>query len=504
MKAISILNEVIGPIMFGPSSSHTAGSYHIGRLAGELLGEPLRSARIAFDPAGSYAQLYREQGSDRAFVAGLLGWEITDERFHSALAEAERSGIAVEFVVEPLAGAEHPNTVDLSLNAAGGRQLHVVARSIGGGAIEIVRLNDMPVLLKGDADVVVLLPSAGKEAQVIAQLREKGIEAEVPSGPLLVANCPPHTRPVIPTQGVEEAWFARAIFYPRVGSPPWRSSTELLASAGDRLGRLGLSYECAVLGLDEQDVLAEVLRRYDVMRESVHAGLREENLPMQLLQPVAGQMMKRENAGALPVGGLHSRAAARAMAVMHVNGAMGRLCAAPTAGSAGVLPGVLVTLEEECGVDRERIALGLLAAGAVGVVIAERATFAAEVAGCQVEIGASGAMAAAAVVDIFGGSARQACDAAAISLQNTMGMVCDLVQGIVEIPCHTRNAVAASSAFVCADVVMGGYQNPVSLDETVDAVFAVGKMLPPELRCTSKGGLAVTPSARNLRRLRVL
>jgi L-serine dehydratase len=146
--------------------------------------------------------------------------------------------------------------------------------------------------------------------------------------------------------------------------------------------------------------------------------------------------------------------------------------------------------------------LPLFAAGAVGVIVAERATFAAEVAGCQVEIGAAGAMAAAAVVEAAGGSARQALDAAAISFQNSMGSVCDLVQGIVEIPCHTRNAVAASSAFVCADLILGGYENPIPLDETIDAAYEAGKMLPPELRCTARGGLAVTPSAQALRRLR--
>ncbi len=149
---------------------------------------------------------------------------------------------------------------------------------------------------------------------------------------------------------------------------------------------------------------------------------------------------------------------------------------------------------------RGRTSLALLAAGAVGLVVARRATFAAEVAGCQVEIGAAGAMGAAAVVEAAGGTAAQACDAAAVSLQNTMGSVCDLVQGLCEIPCHTRNAVAASSAFVCADLVLGGYRNPVPLDDTVDASFDSGRMLPAELRCTARGGLAVAPSALGLRR----
>ena len=148
------------------------------------------------------------------------------------------------------------------------------------------------------------------------------------------------------------------------------------------------------------------------------------------------------------------------------------------------------------------MALALFAAGAIGLVIARRATFAAEVAGCQVEIGAAGAMAAAAVVELSGGTARQAANAAAIALQNTMGSVCDLVQGLCEIPCHTRNAVTASSAFVCADLIMGGYLNPIPLDETIDAVFQSGRMLPPELLCTSQGGLAVAPSALALKQRR--
>jgi len=187
---------------------------------------------------------------------------------------------------------------------------------------------------------------------------------------------------------------------------------------------------------------------------------------------------------------------------MQVNCGMGVVCSAPTAGSAGVLPAVLTTLIEEKKASDEAIARALLAAGAIGVIVAERATFAAETAGCQVEIGAAGAMAAAAVVDFAQGTAAQAADAAAISFQNTMGSVCDLVQGIVEIPCHTRNAAAASSAFVCADMILGGYENPIPLDDTIDAVFAVGKALPRELKVTALGGLAATPSARRLKRLR--
>jgi L-serine dehydratase len=243
-------------------------------------------------------------------------------------------------------------------------------------------------------------------------------------------------------------------------------------------------------------------RRYEIMAQAVKQGLRGEIRGMQLLEPSAQKIYEREKRGELAIGGLHTKAAARALAAMHVNSSMGVVCAAPTGGAAGTIPGVITTLVEERSLEKIQTVKALFAAGAVGLLLATRGTFAAEVAGCQVEIGAAGAMSSAAVVEVAGGSVRQALDAAAISFQNTMGSPCDLVQGIVEIPCHTRNAVAASSAFVCADLILGGYSNPVPLDETIDAVMKVGRMLPRELRCTVLGGLATTPSALALKRLR--
>jgi len=261
------------------------------------------------------------------------------------------------------------------------------------------------------------------------------------------------------------------------------------------LGRIALAYESELLGLSEQEVMEEIVRRFEVMRESVHRGLDEKLPPMQLLHPSARNIFHAEAEGRLAVGGIHTRAGARAIAVMHINSGGGVVCAAPTAGSAGVIPGVVVSLVEDKGLSVQKATLALCAASAIGLIVANRATFAAEVAGCQVEIAAAGAMAAAAVVEAAGGTPAQAVDAAAISFQNTMGLICDPVQGIVEIPCHTRNAAAASSAFLCADLVLGGYANPIPLDETIDAVYAVGQMLPREIKCTALGGLSLTPSA---------
>lgn len=516
MKPVSLFNDVLGPVMRGPSSSHTAGSYHIGAIARSLLGEKPASVRFAFDPEGSYAQVFRRQGSDLGLAAGMMGWAITDERFEQALDLAPAEGIDFSFAVEGLPGADHPNTVEIAMLSASGRSLSASAKSTGGGTIVVSRLNRWPVHITGDAwDILVESDPSGADALRDLLSREltcAGLPDCREMGDRLLVHVPAKSAPpralleqLRAAPRVHDLWVARPVFMVPRGEALFRGAAQMVDYAQARscsLGRAALDYECTLLGLSAGEVLAETTRRYEVMKAAVRRGLEPDIPPMQLLSPSAGRVYTAEADGRLAAGGLHTRAAARAMAVMHVNGAMGVVCAAPTAGSAGVIPAVAFTLAEEMGLTEGEIARALLAAGAIGLVIAARATFAAEVAGCQVEIGAAGAMAAAAVVEAAGGSPRQASDAAAIALQNTMGSICDLVQGIVEIPCHTRNAVAASSAFVCADLILGGYANPVPLDETVDAMYAVGRMLPRELRCTALGGLATAPSALRLQRLR--
>lgn len=505
---VSIFNDVLGPVMRGPSSSHTAGSYHIARIARSLLGEDSASAAFTFDPDGSYAATFVQQNADKAFAAGLLGWDLTDERFSRALDAAADVGLDLKFRTAAFDGADHPNSVNIDLIGRSGETLRLVAKSTGGGGFLIGRLDDWPVAIDGKSFEIHARMDTSEPAGIEAVLNAFGEAVRLSEGfhqgdmLLSLRTSKPLTgdeeRLVEKAAGVRKVWRARPLFFPRLGLPLFDSASAMVSFAEDAeltLGRAALEYEARLLGLSQDQALAEMLRRYDIMAAAVEAGLREDNVRMKLLRPSAGRILDGEKAGRLAVGGLHTRAAARALAALHIANSGGVVCAAPTGGSAGVIPGVLTGLAEEKGLDAGRLALALFAAGAIGLIVARRATFAAEVAGCQVEIGAAGAMAAAAVVEVSGGTARQAVNAAAVALQNTMGSVCDLVQGLCEIPCHTRNAVAASSAFVCADLIMGGYLNPIPLDETIDAVFQSGRMLPPELLCTSQGGLAVTPSA---------
>ena len=509
MEFISVFNDVLGPVMRGPSSSHTAGGYRIGLIVRGLLAEGPTSVRVTFDPEGSMAPTYRPLGVDLAFTAGLMGWSMLDERYFEALDRAEDEGVTLAFEIAPLEYTDHPNGMLIDVESVSGRRLRVVAEAVGGGGIRIVRVDDWPMDLDGKASLVMVEVSSESDAEVIGRLSSPSRQVAGDSVLLTAQNETSHD-PISGSglrdlAGVTNVWAISPVFFVRKGRTLFESAEEMVAMAEGRglsLGEIALAYEAELLGMTEAETLEEMLNRYRVMEASIEAGLDDDRSDMLLLRPTASQVFQAEKAQAVAIGGIHTRAAARALAVMHCCNSRGVVCAAPTGGSAGTVPGVLVSLVEERELSQNQIAMALFAASAIGLIVARRATFAAELAGCQVEIGVSGAMAAAAVVEAVGGSARQAADAAAISLQNTMGSPCDPVAGTCEVPCHTRNAVAASSAFTCADLILGGYANPIPLDETIDASFEVGKALPSELRCTAKGGCAVTPSALDLPRLR--
>ncbi len=511
MKRVSILNHVIGPVMRGPSSSHTAGPWRIGRMARDLLGEVPVSAAFFFHPDSSLAVCYHDQGSDLAFVTGLLGMELTDPEFPEIFETASRQGLDISFGFRDFPEADHPNSSLLELAGNRGGSLRLHARSVGGGSIEIASLNGFPVLMTGDRYEMILETEKGKADSILPLLKQwdenaRTLETEGRTACLCSFFSEPpgeFLEQVKKLPGAVTLSFAAPVMLPLRGKEPFADSEELLRQAeesGLSLGCSALAYEAAILDLPREKLQQEMDFRLSVMLDAVKRGLKERNLRMKLLTPEAGTIYEAESEGKMFLGGPHARAAVRAMAAMHVNGAGGVVCSAPTGGSAGVIPAVVSTLMEDFCLSREKALSSLWAAGAIGLALDRRSTFAAEVAGCQVEIGAAGAMGAAAVVEAAGGSARQACDAAAMVFQNVMGSVCDLVQGIVEIPCHSRNAALASQAFLAADLVLGGYHNLIPLDETIDAVDSVGRMLPPELRCTSRGGIALCPSALQLPR----
>lgn len=239
--------------------------------------------------------------------------------------------------------------------------------------------------------------------------------------------------------------------------------------------------------------MAEALQ---VMRESVEKGLDPElHSVSRLTGGNAYKLMTAMQNGITVGGNLLGRICARALAVAECNAAMGRIVAAPTAGACGILPAALLTLQEEYDLSDEKLIDALYVAGAFGLIIANRASISGAQGGCQAECGTAAAMTAAAVVFLRGGTPQQSADACSFALMNLMGLVCDPVRGLVEVPCVFRNVGAVSVALSAADMALASIACPLPCDEVIDAMRQVGDSMPAALRETGEGGCAACPSA---------
>ena len=260
------------------------------------------------------------------------------------------------------------------------------------------------------------------------------------------------------------------------------------------------SREVSKLGADHEVVWANMEKALDVMRESVRDSQKGD---LKLLGGYIGGESKKllrriERKGAL--GGMISRASAYAMGVLELNASMGRIVAAPTAGSSGVLPGVLVAIDEEFEFDDESLVRALFNAGAIGYIISRNATLAGAEGGCQAEVGAASAMAASMVCELLGGSPEMCLAAAGDAISNILGLVCDPVGGLVEYPCQKRNAMGVANAIISAEIALAtGGQRLVPFDEVIAAMYNVGRSIPYQLRETALGGLAAAPSVKNIK-----
>ncbi len=275
------------------------------------------------------------------------------------------------------------------------------------------------------------------------------------------------------------------------------SMKELLEAAeGASIGRAALRAEIEETGADELAVIAEMHGRLEVMRGAVEEGMARD---ARSLSGMTGGQAARLNdavlAGKTVGGSLLGRAAVRAMAVAECNACMGRIVAAPTAGSCGILPAALLTMQEEKGLSDDQLVDALFTAAAVGEVIAHRASISGAEGGCQAECGSAAAMTAAALVELGGGTPEMCATACSLALMNSMGLVCDPVAGLVEIPCVYRNVGGVANALSAADMALGGVVCPIPADEVIDAMKSVGDQMPACLRETGEGGIAACPSA---------
>lgn len=256
-----------------------------------------------------------------------------------------------------------------------------------------------------------------------------------------------------------------------------------------------LTDDCQDRGCCEQDSLKKMSRLWQAMLQSVKDYEPERRSSSGLS---GGQAVKMEAAADTLCGPFLQQVIATALKVGEHNACMGRIVAAPTAGASGVLPAVLIPLQARDGLSDEEMTRCLYVAAGFGQVIASRASISGAEGGCQAEVGSASAMAAAALVHARGGTPAQMASACAMALQNVLGLVCDPVAGLVEVPCVKRNVMGAVNALSCADMALAGIAGAIPCDEVIDAMSSVGHALPASLRETGEGGLAATPTGRKI------
>lgn len=273
---------------------------------------------------------------------------------------------------------------------------------------------------------------------------------------------------------------------------------ELATSKNKKISDLMIEQEVEVTGRSREEVLAMMDRNLTVMEQAVDRGIKGVKSHSGLTGGDAVLLQKYIEKGSFLSGETILDAVSKAVATNEVNAAMGTICATPTAGSAGVVPGTLFAVKSKLNPTREQMVSFLFTAGAFGFVVANNASISGAAGGCQAEVGSASGMAAAAIVEMAGGTPAQCAEAMAITLKNMLGLVCDPVAGLVEVPCVKRNAMGAANAMVAADMALAGITSRIPCDEVIDAMYKIGQSMPSALRETAQGGLAATPTGREL------
>jgi L-serine dehydratase len=494
--------DIIGPIMIGPSSSHTAGAVRIGLMAGQLVEYYPKEVELQFH--GSLAEVYHTHFTDAGVIAGLMGFQVDDERIPHALEIAYQKGIKLHCEKVDIAGA-HPSTIIIVEKGHDGISHTVRSKTIGGGNIVIEEIDGFPVEMDGTHSEILYIGHQIERATNLlgskwrlflkknghAQFQSNCVSKDEEEEAIRLLSSIGHVlyfRPIIEGKGLGLQFFDRL--------------DDLIGEAerlGLSIGQTVIEYEKRNSGNDEGYVRYRMKRCLEVMKEAAENGVqRVQKTVAGLVSGDAQKLDKARQKGKILSGSTLVRAAAMAMGACEVNAALGRVVACPTAGSCGTLGGAIIALSDERCIPDSKVIESLFAAAGVGLIIAENAMISGAMGGCQAECGVASAMTAAALVELSGGSPDQLGHAVAISLKNILGLVCDPVAGMVEVPCIKRNAGAVANAFIAADMALAGIRSVIPPDEVIAALKEVGELIDPRLRDTLGAGLSKTPTAQKI------
>jgi L-serine dehydratase len=511
-KLPGIFNDVIGPVMRGPSSSHTAASWRIARMGLDILSEPLGKAIIEFDRDGAWAPNYREQGTTMGIDGGLLGLDITDEKMKVAESYAREKGILIEYKISSFP-TNHANTVRLTLTGISGRKVEIIAVSLGGGSFEIRSVDGFQVSLFGDlfglmiftknkADISdELKTSFPSEVEFSSEQKDAVIKYELKSSYPFSSEL---ITQLLAFPEIDKVAVIHPIM-PVIGGKqtelPFKTIQSLIDYAEENsldLGDLGLIYEKCISGISEAELILKMKELIQIIHKSIDTGLNGTHYADRILQQQSHLIGKAVNEGKIK-DSVVNRIIANVSALMESKSAMEVVVAAPTAGSCGTVGGSLRAISENMDSSPDELVKAWFAAGIVGAYFALGPGFSAEEHGCQVECGAASGMAAAGIAQLMGGSAKQSLGAASMAIQNMIGMICDPVADRVEVPCLGKNINAAVNAYSSAIMAVSGFDAVIPLDEVIETVSRVSKTMPDCVKCTGRGGLAITKTALKLK-----
>ena len=507
-------NDVFGPAMQPGSSSHTAAPCRLGFLARSLLGESPVKVRVVLDRQGSFAGTFGLMYEDHAMLAGAMGWLPDDPRIFRATEIARSAGIDYAFEFGEMKESTHINAIKFILMGASGKVATLVGDSTGGGMVETRVVNGYPLHVKGDCYVVLVFDPEQTVTAAQIERCKPYLSSVLDTNACIVAG--QGTLYWIKTADAPDLAAIRALLpnvqvdllepvLPVITRPErkpqlfdtmtrWR---EISAERGLALWQVAVQYESDASGWTHEHVVETMRMIAHKMHRQTRAAF-EENIPVPTspFKPNLAVMWdKHINSPRRLTDGLTAHtlkwafgAGAGLPGIESVPGPMGS--------GGGYIYAALCAVQDAHGFNDDDLLRGLFIAAGIGTIAYTRTEPTGEVIGCTGECGICGAMAAAAIAEMAGGTPKQVENAASLSLQAFIGLPCDPIPGGLGQPCRSRIIAATCMASVFADLALAGRDAVLPLHEVIDVADAVGRQLPPELLCTSRGGACNTPTAR--------
>ena len=499
------LFEIVGPIMVGPSSSHTAGMARIGMMAHRIAAKELKKITLRLSPI--LRTTYNGHRSDAALFGGAMGLSEDSPKLKEAFEIAKERGIVLGVEFYP-PNIYHQNAAQVEMVTVDDECINVRGVSVGGGSLHVEAIDDQKIHLESDNYHIILW---GEGAKAAADSVEGGVKKHADTISAVSFTKRPCNDLIQRLETMDGVYRCRlvepvltygATVSERLRMERCEDAVQLCRDKNISLARLAVDYEMDRSGFTEEEIRSLMHKQLEVMRAAVKRGVEKKNEMLYGL--TSGEDGKRlmdvARAGKSISGGIVPIAVGYALGVMELNASMGCIVAAPTAGSAGIVPGCMFTLQEAYGFTDEQLVDAMFVSSIAGVIMSHRnVSFSGAVGGCQGEVGVSSAIAAAGIASLFSDDPQVIFEAMGMCMKNLLGLVCDPIAGPIEVPCIKRNAVGVANAFISADMACAGIASYISPDEVIDALKDVQARLPQELRATTIGGLACTDKAVCLR-----